>query len=181
MHLLRTEQRSLDEAEAAVDLGQTPAGLLFLSFSDSDLNLVAAAAQRRPDDAMSLRLANLGTLKHSYSVDLYIEKAASQARFVLIRLLGGLDYWRYGIEEFSRAARAQKFALAIVPGDAMEDGRLDAASTCPPLISALFTPPFSMVGRNTSRRCSISSRAARAGRLHGGNAKPNSNSGGRPF
>ncbi|MGO9721343.1 MAG: cobaltochelatase subunit CobN, partial [Methylocella sp.] len=113
MHLLRTEQRSLDEAEAAVDLGQTPAGLLFLSFSDSDLNLVAAAAQRRPDDAMSLRLANLGTLKHPYSVDLYIEKAASQARFVLIRLLGGLDYWRYGIEEFSRAARAQKFALAI--------------------------------------------------------------------
>ncbi|MGA7658232.1 MAG: cobaltochelatase subunit CobN [Methylocella sp.] len=131
MHLLRTERRSLEEAEAAVDLGQTPAGLLFLSFSDSDLNLVAAAAQRRPDDAMSLRLANLGTLKHPYSVDLYIEKAASQARFVLIRLLGGLDYWRYGIEEFSRAARVQDFALAIVPGDAMEDGRLDAASTVP--------------------------------------------------
>src|ERR1019366_5413964 len=123
------ETRSLDEAEAAVDLGQTPAGFLFLSFSDSDLSLVAAAAQRRPDGAMSLRLANLGTLKHPYSVDLYIEKAASQARFVLIRLLGGLDYWRYGIEEFSRAARAQNFALAIVPGDAMEDARLDAAST----------------------------------------------------
>jgi cobaltochelatase CobN len=129
VHLLRMETRSLDEAEAAVDLGQTPAGFLFLSFSDSDLSLVAAAAQRRPDGAMSLRLANLGTLKHPYSVDLYIEKAASQACFVLIRLLGGLDYWRYGIEEFSRAARAQNFALAIVPGDAMEDARLDAAST----------------------------------------------------
>ena len=61
MHLLRTEQRSLDEAEAAVDLGQTPAGILFLSFSDSDLGLVAAAAGRRPADAMSLRLANLGS------------------------------------------------------------------------------------------------------------------------
>ena len=129
MHLLRTEQRSLDEAEAAVDLGQTPADFLFLSFSDSDLNLVAAAAQRRPDGAMSLRLANLGTLKHPYSVDLYLEKAAGQARFVLIRLLGGLDYWRYGIEEFARAARAQDFALAVVPGDAMDDPRLDAAST----------------------------------------------------
>ena len=131
MHLLRTESRSLDEAEAAVDLGQTPADILFLSFSDSDLSLVAAAAQHRPDDSMSLRLANLGMLKHPYSVDLYIEKAASQARFVLIRLLGGLDYWRYGIEEFSRAARAQNFALAIVPGDAMEDARLGAASTVP--------------------------------------------------
>src|ERR1700730_15369540 len=129
MHLLRTEQRSLDEAEAAVDLGQTPAGILFLSFSDSDLGLVAAAAAGRPANAMSLRLANLGMLKHPYSVDLYVERAASQARFVLVRLLGGLDYWRYGVEEFFRAARAQNFALAIVPGDAMDDPRLDAAST----------------------------------------------------
>jgi cobaltochelatase CobN len=129
MHLLHTEQRSLDEAEAAIDLGQTPAGIWFLSFSDSDLSLVAAAAARRKANAMSLRLANLGMLKHPYSVDLYVEKAASQARFVLIRLLGGLDYWRYGAEEFFRAAWAQSFALAIVPGDAMEDPRLDAAST----------------------------------------------------
>src|SRR5580704_7607147 len=131
MHLLRTEQRSLDEAEAAVDLGQTPAGILFLSFSDSDLGLVAAAAGRRPLRAMSLRLANLGMLKHPYSVDLYVEKAASDARFVLVRLLGGLDYWHYGVEEFLRAARARDFALAIVPGDAMEDPRLDTASTVP--------------------------------------------------
>ena len=129
MHLLRTETRSLDEAEAAVDLGQTPADVLFLSFSDSDLSLVASAAQRRSHDAMSLRLANLSSLKHPYSVDLYVEKATSQARFVLIRLLGGLDYWRYGIEEFSRAAQRQNFALAVVPGDAREDARLDAAST----------------------------------------------------
>src|ERR1700730_12362543 len=131
MHLLRTEQRSLDEAEAAVDLGQTPAGILFLSFSDSDLGLVAAAAAGRPANAMSLRLANLGMLKHPYSVDLYVEKAASQARFVLVRLLGGLDYWRYGVEEFFRAALARNFALAVVPGDAMDDPRLDAASTVP--------------------------------------------------
>ncbi|MDQ6704179.1 MAG: cobaltochelatase subunit CobN [Pseudomonadota bacterium] len=131
MHLLRTEQRSLDEAEAAVDLGQTPAGILFLSFSDSDLGLVAAAAGRRPANAMSLRLANLGMLKHPYSVDLYVEKAASQARFVLVRLLGGLDYWRYGVEELARAARTKNFALAVVPGDGMEDARLDAVSTVP--------------------------------------------------
>ena len=130
MHLLRTQTRSLDEAEAAIDLRQSPADVFFLSFSDSDLNLVAAAVQRS-QSAMSLRLANLGALKHPYSVDLYVEKAASQARFVLVRLLGGLDYWRYGIEEFSRAARSQNFDLAIVPGDAMEDARLGAASTLP--------------------------------------------------
>jgi len=131
--------------------GGPPVSLLF----DSDLNLVAAAAQRRPDDAMSLRLANLGTLKHPYSVDLYIEKAASQARFVLIRLLGGLDYWRYGIEEFSRAARAQKSHSPSCRATRWKMAGSTPPQRCPPLISALFTPPFSMVGRNTSRRCSI--------------------------
>ena len=41
MHLLRTEQRSLDEAEAAVDLGQTRASAsLLLLFPDSDPGLV---------------------------------------------------------------------------------------------------------------------------------------------
>ena len=109
MHLLRTEQRSLDEAEAAVDLGQTPAGIWFLSFSDSDLSLVAAAAARREANATSLRLANLGMLKHPYSVDLYVEKAASQARFVLIRLLGGLDYGAMASRNFS-AWRGRKIS-----------------------------------------------------------------------
>ncbi|HET6377815.1 MAG TPA: cobaltochelatase subunit CobN [Methylocella sp.] len=131
MHLLRIDSRSLDEAEAAADLGQTPAGILFLSYSDSDLSLVAETARQRPPGAMSLRLANLAWLKHPYSVDLYLEKTVGHARFVLVRLLGGLDYWRYGIEELARAARSKGFAFAAVPGDSTEDERLDAASTVP--------------------------------------------------
>lgn len=131
MHLLRTEARSLDEAEAARDLGQSPAELLFLSFSDADLGIVAAAAGLRPKSAPSLRLANLAELKHPYSVDLYVANVAAKARFVLVRLLGGLDYWRYGIEELSLAARKHDFMLAVIAGDTLEDARLDAASTLP--------------------------------------------------
>lgn len=148
MHLLRTESRTLDEAEAAVDLDQTPADLVFLSFSDSDLAAVAAqiggeafsreadAASRdekatRPKRKMSVRLASLASLKHPYSVDLYVEKAIAGSRFVLIRLLGGLDYWRYGVEEISRAARRHGVLLAIVPGDGRADPRLEEASTLP--------------------------------------------------
>jgi cobaltochelatase CobN len=131
MHLLRTETRSLDEAEQAKDLGQSPAEIVVLSFSDADLATVAAAAKLRRDGAPSLRLANLAELKHPYSVDLYLETVASKARFVLVRLLGGLDYWRYGVEELSAAARREKFMLAMVPGDASEDQRLDEASTLP--------------------------------------------------
>ena len=130
MHLLRTDGRSLDDAESAVDLGQTPGDIVVLSFSDSDLGALAAAAERR-HGAPSLRLAGLAQLRHPYSVDLYAERIVAKARFVLVRLLGGLDYWRYGVDEMARVARANGVALAIVPGDARADARLDQASTLP--------------------------------------------------
>jgi cobaltochelatase CobN len=141
MHLLRTETRSLDEAEAAIDLGQSPGDILFLSFSDADLALVASATKLR-QGGLGVRLANLSQLKHPYSVDLYVASVASKARFILVRLLGGLDYWRYGIEELSRAARAAGALLAVIPGDASPDARLLEASTLPEgelrLLAGLF-------------------------------------------
>ncbi len=78
---------------------------------------------------MSLRLASLADLRHPYSVDLYAEKVLVHARFVIVRLLGGLDYWRYGVEELGRIARAKGAILAVVPGDPREDARLDDFST----------------------------------------------------
>ncbi|WP_174243200.1 cobaltochelatase subunit CobN, partial [Beijerinckia sp. L45] len=130
MHLLRTESRSSDEAEAAIDLGQTPGDIVCLSFSDSDLGALAACAEARTS-AFSLRLASLAQLRHPYSIDLYCDGVAARAKFVLVRLLGGLDYWRYGVDELSRLAREKGFDLAIVPGCHSEDPRLDAASTLP--------------------------------------------------
>src|SRR5579883_213510 len=127
MHLLRTTTRLIEEAEAAVDLGQSPGDCVFLSFSDSDLGVVAAALESGP--GLRARLASLAMLRHPYSVDLYIEKVASKARFVLVRLLGGLDYWRYGALELAAAARRHGFDLAIIPGDSRPDPRLAELST----------------------------------------------------
>jgi cobaltochelatase CobN len=130
MHLLRTQARSNDEAEAAVDLAQTPGDIVFLSFSDSDLGIIADCASDA-SNPFSLRLACLAQLRHPYSIDLYLDGVAAKAKFVLVRLLGGLDYWRYGIDELARLAREKGFDLAILPGDHREDARLDAASTLP--------------------------------------------------
>lgn len=128
MHILAEQIRSLDETVQAVDLGQTPAEVVLLSFTDSDLALLAAA---RRDDGPSLRLASLAALRHPFSVDLYLDKVIRSARFVLVRCLGGMDYWRYGVDELAVAARTHGFDLAIVPGDHRPDPRLDQASTLP--------------------------------------------------
>jgi cobalamin biosynthesis Mg chelatase CobN len=107
MHLLRTELHALDETALAVDLGQTRADLVVLSFADSDLSVLAKAWETLAPQAggASLRLASLAALRHPYSVDLYLESVIAHARVVLVRLLGGLDYWRYGVEEIARLAR----------------------------------------------------------------------------
>ena len=131
MHILAEQIRSLDDSVAAVDLGQSPADVVVLSFSDSDLGLVAAVHGRLGPDRPSLRLASLAALRHPYSVDLYLEKVAARARFVLVRLLGGADYWRYGVDELSMLARSKGIQLALIPGDDRPDPRLAVASTLP--------------------------------------------------
>src|ERR1700745_1909533 len=118
MHLLFREQRSLDEAESAQDLGQSPGDLVFLSFSDADLTALAAAWTRQGPERPSLRLANLARLRHPMSGDLYVEQVITGAKAVAVRLIGGLDYWRYGCEELAAACRANGVPLALLPGDA---------------------------------------------------------------
>ncbi|TCT13575.1 cobaltochelatase CobN subunit [Tepidamorphus gemmatus] len=133
MHILVRETRSLDDVETAVDLGQSPAPLVFLSFSDSDLGS-AATAWQAAGDLPQLRLANIGRLRHPMSVDLYVEQVVAAARCVAVRLLGGLDYWRYGCEEIARTCRDRGIPVVFMPGDGREDARLRDLSTVDPAI-----------------------------------------------
>ncbi|MBV9538224.1 MAG: cobaltochelatase subunit CobN, partial [Acidisphaera sp.] len=133
MHLLATETHSLDAAEAAMDLGQTRADLVFLSFSDSDLGALASAWQAMDEaERPSLRLANLGRLRHPMSVDLYLDRVVAHARCVVVRLLGALEYFRYGAEEISALCVREGIPLAFVPGDGRDDAQLASLSTVPP-------------------------------------------------
>ncbi|MDD2876620.1 MAG: cobaltochelatase subunit CobN [Acidiphilium sp.] len=129
MHLLVRDTATLDDQEPAVDLGQSPADLVFLSFSGSDLGAIATAWQAMATPRPSLRLANLIRLRHPLSVDLYVEQVIAKAKTVVVRLLGGVDYWRYGVEEVAAMCRARRIALIMVEGDGRPDARLAGLST----------------------------------------------------
>jgi cobaltochelatase CobN len=131
MHLLAVETGTLDEVENAVDLGQTPGDIVVLSFSDSDLSALAASFGAEPLGLPSLRLASLKKLRHPLSVDLYVEKVIAAAKLVIVRSLGGLDYWRYGFERIAAVAREKGSLLVALPGDDRPDPRLAALSTVP--------------------------------------------------
>jgi cobaltochelatase CobN len=132
MHLLTTTSTSLDEIVEAVDLAQPPGDIAVLSFADSDLAGLAAAWEVERAALPSVRLAHLRDLRHPMSVDLWIDRVGAHAKVIVVRLLGGLDWWKYGIERLSSLARARGIALAVLPGEDRDDARLAAASTLPP-------------------------------------------------
>ncbi|SNB60872.1 cobaltochelatase CobN subunit [Arboricoccus pini] len=129
MHLLLAKDAPASLEGEAVDLDQSPADIVFLSFADTELALLSAAAAQRDACAPSLRLASLLQLQHPMSIDLYLEKTIAGARLVIVRLIGGRSYWAYGVEQLSLLAGAETFQLALLPGDDREDEELRRLST----------------------------------------------------
>ncbi|MGC6485890.1 MAG: cobaltochelatase subunit CobN [Candidatus Puniceispirillales bacterium] len=130
MHLLRIEQSGdLYQDGEAVDLGQSPGRLVFLSAADTEISMLAAAVDASGRDGQAVRLANYMNLNHPYSVDLYCENTLSHARVIVVRLLGGASYWPYGVEQIAALARKKGVPLAFLAGDGKPDPELDAAST----------------------------------------------------
>ncbi|MCE2516722.1 MAG: cobaltochelatase subunit CobN, partial [Alphaproteobacteria bacterium] len=133
MHLLRIEQSGELYADGeAIDLGQTPAPIVVLTAADTEISLLSAATRQSGRGEDAVRIANLLSLSHPNSVDLYIDAVLRHARVIAIRLLGGVSYWSYGVEQVAAMARRQNIPLAFLPGDGKPDPELDAQSTLPP-------------------------------------------------
>src|SRR5262249_30487487 len=132
MHLLATTSTTLDEIVEPVDLGQPAGEVVVLSFADSDLSALAAAWALEREMLPSVRLAHLRDLRHPMSVDLWVDRVGAHAKAILVRLLGGLDWWRYGVERLAALARESGIVLALIPGEDRDDPRLAELSTLPP-------------------------------------------------
>ncbi len=136
MHLLNIEQSgALYDSVDAVDLAVPSGDIIFLSSADTDTTLFAHAAHRFVDIQqdkgvqLSVRVANYLSLSHPYSVDLFIEKTCCNAKVIIVRLLGGSSYWRYGAEQLHKLARETGIILILVSGDGKSDPELDQLST----------------------------------------------------
>ncbi|MEL6551010.1 MAG: cobaltochelatase subunit CobN [Pseudomonadota bacterium] len=128
MHLLAATPGQLSDGTEPVDLAQTPADIVVLSAADTEL---AGLSQARSEMEAppTLRLANLTHLAHPLSVDMHLEACATRARLVIIRLLGGAGYWRYGFEQYAARLREAGVPVAFLPGDDKPDEELRTFST----------------------------------------------------
>ncbi len=136
MHLLAAKPGQIADGSEAIDLGQTAGDIVVLSAADSELACLSRAyahlSESNSGPKPSLRLANLLQLSHHLSVDAYVEDIVAQAKLVVVRLLGGVRYWPYGIEQVSAECRKRGIALACLPGDDQPDPQLSDHNTLPP-------------------------------------------------
>ena len=132
MHLLLAQKGTIVEADTAIDLGQSPADILFLSAADTELASLSVAKSGLKNATSSLRLASLMALSHPMSVDTYVEKTASQAKLIVVRVIGGESYWPYGLQILHSLALEKNIKLVVLPGDDKPDDGLKKFCTVAP-------------------------------------------------
>jgi cobaltochelatase CobN len=120
VHLLLAQKGSISDGDEAIDLGQSPGDILFLSAADTELAAIAVAHGRHAGPH-SLRLASLLSLKHPMSVDTYVERTARHAKLIIVRALGGASYFQYALEALHAVAARQGAMIAVLPGDSKPD------------------------------------------------------------
>lgn len=130
MHLLSAQAGAIQQEGEAIDLAQRPGALIFASAADSELAMLAAAADRAGEN--ELRLANTLRLANNLSVDMWLDQTVSHARLVVLRLIGGAAYFQYGVDEITALCANRKIPLVLLPGDANPDPILQSRSTIPP-------------------------------------------------
>ncbi|PHQ68538.1 MAG: cobaltochelatase subunit CobN, partial [Sneathiella sp.] len=128
MHLLAAIPGGIADGAEAVDLEQRPGDIIFISAADTELSSLAVS-RGAISDGPSLRLANMMQLSHNLSVDIYVEDIIASAKLVVLRLLGGVSYWPYGVEQLVECCRRKNILLAILPGDDQPDEELAALNT----------------------------------------------------
>jgi cobaltochelatase CobN len=129
LHLLQAQAGAVSDGSEAVDLGQEPGDIVFLSAADTELTSLSVALAHCDNDFPSVRLANLMQLSHPMSVDLYVDGVVAHAKLVVVRLLGGIGYWNYGVEQLVQVCAERAIPIALLPGDDQPDIELAARST----------------------------------------------------
>lgn len=130
MHRLATMPGGWNpSAEGVIFVEQQPAPIVFITAADTDIQTLAAATARLPDDFPALRVVNLLQLQQQLTIDTYAEDVLSQASVIVVRLIGGRSYWNYGLEVVEETAQQTGAKLIILPGDERPDPNLMSHST----------------------------------------------------
>src|SRR5438128_6500048 len=112
-------------------VNQDPADIVLLTAADTEVLTWSEAAARLPADFPAIRALNLDRLRDPRVFDAYLDDVLQECRVLVVRLLGGLGYWREVIEQIRLLAMAHDIRLICLPGDDQPDPQLMAYCTVP--------------------------------------------------
>jgi cobaltochelatase CobN len=130
-HLRFERWPSEEDGESFTPILQEPADLLLLTAADTEILTWSAAVSRLPADFPSIRALNLDRLSDRRVFEVYLDDVMQEARVLLLRVLGGLGYWREQLEAIHLLALAHDIKLIVLPGDAQPEPGLAALCTVP--------------------------------------------------
>jgi cobaltochelatase CobN len=119
------------DLEGLITVHQSPAPLVFLTAADTEIQTLALAQRHLPSGFPEVRAVNLLQLQQQLTIDTYAETVLSQARLIILRLLGGRAYWPYGLEVVKEVVETTQAALIVLPGDDRPAPDLISHSTVP--------------------------------------------------
>ena len=132
MHRISSKSKEFNlQSEDLIFLEQTTAKFVFLTSADTDIQTIAAAVSKLPPTFDEIRVANLLNLQHQISIDSYAEQILEFAQVIILRLLGGVSYWAYGLEVVQEIVQRNGTNLIVIPGDDALDLNLISHSTLP--------------------------------------------------
>lgn len=117
------------QTDGVIVVEQTPAPLVLLAAADTDIQTLASAAHGMSADFPPFRVANLLQFQQQLTIDTYAAEILSQARVIVLRILGGRSYWSYGLEVVKETVRQTDADLIVLPGDDRPDLDLMSHST----------------------------------------------------
>jgi cobaltochelatase CobN len=127
---------------------QTCAPIIILTAADTDIQTIASCLPDLPVDFPAIRVLNLLKLSREFAIDDYAERVINKAQVIILRILGGISYWAYGLEVIKEIAGNNGASLFVMPGDDQEDPHLISQSSFSPEIVKYLWQYFTEGGRD---------------------------------
>jgi cobaltochelatase CobN len=131
MHRTATISSESASIENTIFVEQTPALIVIITSADTDLQALAQVWAQMPDGFPEIRALNILAVQQQVVIDTYAEEVLAHAKVIVVKLLGGVGYWSYGLEVVRELATANGIALILIPGDDQPDLSLLSRSTVP--------------------------------------------------
>ena len=128
MHLINNKSFITNNGPHGHENKQSPADIIFLTSADTEITLLSKSLKKikgRP----SVRLQNILNLNDNSAVDSYIKETLSKAKIVIVRILGGRNYWSYGVDQILADQMKKEYRIIFLPGDDKFDEQLFAMSS----------------------------------------------------